>query len=401
MVANAQIPILQGPTTELKTEIIVLRKSSDSFRYEVNPEVIIEVKSYAPSPSSWVVDSVNVSTVNYLSSSALSLKIWKGDKKVDEREFSFLLPKEQIRVALVSCASDKFTLVGNKKPWESVNKTNPDLMLWLGDNVYAAYFDKINPTQYWNRFVETRRALGVFYWKKLVPSFAAWDDHDFGGGDNGDSTYEHREVVTQIFEAFFGTAEFGGDHIRGPGVSQTFVIGDHRFVMLDGRSFKSPLTTPLSERTLWGAEQLDWLNQMILTTESDLKNLWLTNGTKFFNTEPDGESLEKDQPEEYKELSQNLEQLILKDSLKFISGDTHYSEIIEAKIGENLVTEVTSSSIHSVRTPGSKIPESSRRKVGFYGDSFVVLELPTNGTMGMRATGHASSGAKEVFSYEF
>src|SRR3954469_2087510 len=92
----------------------------------------------------------------------------------------------KLRFAIISCMNDHIT-DPQETMWQGVVAHKPDVMFWIGDEVYADILamgkKDANPQQLWERYVETRHRLPIFYTAELIPTFTIWDDHDTGKGD--------------------------------------------------------------------------------------------------------------------------------------------------------------------------------------------------------------------------
>ena len=69
----------------------------------------------------------------------------------------------------------------------------------------------------WDRYVESRQRLYLYRQPILVPTFAIWDDHDFGK-NNGDRHFKHKGSTLSVFQKFWSAKDV-------PGYKKTFGIG--------------------------------------------------------------------------------------------------------------------------------------------------------------------------------
>ena len=100
------------------------------------------------------------------------------------------------RIAFGSCAK-------SQKPqpiWDAVLATEPDLFIFLGDNVYL---DTRDPDVMRQRYAELAAQPGYQKLKATTPILAIWDDHDFGENDAG-ADYPMKEESRRQFLDFFG-----------------------------------------------------------------------------------------------------------------------------------------------------------------------------------------------------
>ncbi|MBB5745744.1 alkaline phosphatase D family protein [Brevundimonas variabilis] len=100
------------------------------------------------------------------------------------------------RIAFGSCAkSDKPQPI-----WDAVLATQPDLFIFLGDNVYL---DTRDPAVMRRKYAELAAQPGFQRLKATVPILAIWDDHDYGENDAG-ADYPMKEESRRLFLDFFG-----------------------------------------------------------------------------------------------------------------------------------------------------------------------------------------------------
>ena len=101
------------------------------------------------------------------------------------------LKLQHLRIAFGSCAKQS-------KPqpiWAAVRAAQPDLFLFLGDNLYADAQDADTLRQ---RYAEFRRVEALQSFRRDVPHLAIWDDHDFGDDDVG-GDYPLKALSQQLF----------------------------------------------------------------------------------------------------------------------------------------------------------------------------------------------------------
>ncbi|MEM8739382.1 MAG: alkaline phosphatase D family protein [Planctomycetota bacterium] len=144
-------------------------------------------------------------------------------------------------IAFASCARSDW----DQTIWPSILAQDPDLFLFIGDNVYVDIPD-VPETE--EDFREKYRQLAAQSgWQDLtaaVPVMATWDDHDYGLNDAG-SEFALKEVAQETFLDFFG---FAADApIREQeGIYHARVFGPEgrrvQVILLDTRYHRDPLT---------------------------------------------------------------------------------------------------------------------------------------------------------------
>src|SRR5690606_4749984 len=132
------------------------------------------------------------------------------------------------RFAIASCVNDVYdNLIVDM--WDNLAASNPEFVMILGDTCYSDNDNDGGEAGYWKRYVETRTLCSHFRHKKLIPTLAIWDDHDFGG-NNYDSTFREKPMMKNMFEIFWENQETVG-LTAGPGVSKVFSAAGQRFFL--------------------------------------------------------------------------------------------------------------------------------------------------------------------------
>ena len=239
---------------------------------------------------------------------------------------SFVTPhavgtKERIRIAFGSCVGD--TIAAAAPAWAELAARRDmgpkaggfDLLLMLGDNHYA---NSTEPEKLRTYYTVHRLSAG---WRELtahVPTYAIWDDHDFGP-NNSDGTEPGKEDSLRVFREFWANPAVG--ETNNPGCYFTFQRGDTQFFMLDGRYHRSPNKAPARpEKTMFGEAQLAWLKRELLASKATFK--LLANGSEWetFGSD-DSYSLFRHERDAFFQWidEQKIEGVIL------LSGDRHFS----------------------------------------------------------------------------
>ncbi|MBN9118407.1 MAG: alkaline phosphatase family protein [Planctomycetes bacterium] len=190
-------------------------------------------------------------------------------------------PKPLTRVAFGSC-------VDQDKPvpvFDAMAATKPDLLLLIGDNIYADYEKgkkvKATPEGIREKYQQMARVPGFVKLKAASGRvLGTWDDHDYGQNDAG-AEWEHKGAAQKEFHDFFGTP--ANDPRRAQkGVYYSEVFGPPgkrvQVILLDTRYFRSPLKKgPFDPKTriapylsntdegvtMLGAEQWKWLGEQL------------------------------------------------------------------------------------------------------------------------------------------
>lgn len=198
----------------------------------------------------------------------------------------------------------------------------PELMLWLGDNVYTREVDFGTPggilRRYWHdrALPELQRLLAV------TSHYATWDDHDFGP-DNSDGSYPLKDASLEAFTLYWPSVRYGAPGI--PGVFQKVSWADVDFFLLDDRYHRKPDHWPDGpDKRMLGQAQLEWLKESLVFSLATFKVVVL--GNQVLNPMSRLEALSR-YPVELEELLGFLRERRIEGVL-FLSGDLHFSELI-------------------------------------------------------------------------
>lgn len=366
------VSILQGMTDDTSAQFSVVlpegkwsfeavRKDGGNGPRVVNLQVV--KRPYSPyAVHKFMVEGLERDT-DYL------LRVLDGHSLKDERDFRALnTDARKVRIALVSCQLD---LLHRDDIWQQFDRRDPELVLFLGDNVYADRTSFISKTpadekQLWERYVITRNRVAFYFQRRLRPVIATWDDHDFGA-DNAGSQYPYKEQSRVIFETFFAQAP-RPTLLSGPGVAKRFSAFGADFFMLDDRTYR--VGSDEGGTSMLGEAQMRWLVE-----NSRARATWLINGSVFYGAYNSLDSYEGSFAGEWGNLRSRLAKT---ESLYcFASGDVHYSEMMEIE-KEQLgypTFEIVSSSIHSYTFPGHENRFSNpRRRAATSAHNFVIFE---------------------------
>ena len=217
----------------------------------------------------------------------------------------------------------------NYSIFESINSKNPDIMLWMGDNVYLREADWDSKTGIYHRYTHSRSIKEIQPLLAKTQNFAIWDDHDFGPND-GDRSFYNKHFTQQAFKDFWANKSYGLDVNQNEGICSTFSWGDADFFLLDDRFFKSPNNRKTGEKTILGKQQLEWLIDALSSSKASFKVIAI--GGQVLNTFARFENYEC-----YKDEKNYLLDQIKKNSIKgvlFLSGDRHFTELSKISISE-------------------------------------------------------------------
>lgn len=277
------------------------------------------------------------------------------------------------RIAFGSCADQTMA----QPIWNSIVNEKPDLMIMMGDNIYASKEATKNQIEQYKKLAQISEYKKA---RETIPFMATWDDDDYGVTDGGadnvtkdDSRkafwfhWPYIKDSTLLDQPGIFHSKFLGGTKEGRGKRARVTPSVH-VIMLDTRWNRSPLkladvetvtdtkqdamTPPPVKRkyapetdpkaTMLGPEQWDWLEDQ-LREPADFKIL-----VSSIQVIADDHGFEKwgNFPKE----KQKLYDLIAKTrpkNLVILSGDRHLASIAKTEIkGWGTLYDVTSSSLN-------------------------------------------------------
>ena len=276
---------------------------------------------------------------------------------------------ELSKIAFGSCARQD-----REQPiWRSVAAANPELWIWLGDNIYGDTSDA--------NVLEAKYAQA-----KAIPGYAAlcettriigtWDDHDFGVNDGG-KEFAGKIGSQKAMLDFFDTPE-ESPRRKQEGVYWSYSYGsgngEVKVILLDCRYHRDEPSNPGGD--ILGEKQWTWLEAIL--NESKARLHVIASGIQVL---PEDHRYEKWM--QFPEARERLFEIIVRSEAKgviFLSGDRHIAEIsrIELEGMDYPLYDITSSSLtHSWSSfPG----EVNRHRIGevFSENNFGFLEIDWN-----------------------
>jgi alkaline phosphatase D len=218
----------------------------------------------------------------------------------------------------------------------------PNLQLLLGDNVYTSE-RPVSRDHFWRKHVRQRSVPEFARVIARVPTFAIWDDHDYGpNNSDGNLPEDQKQVALEAFEDLWPHPAAGD----GAAINHTFTWGDVQFFMLDDRWRRDcPADAPDDHlRRMLGQEQLDWLKAELGASTATFKVI--ANGSTRGSVCWKGR-LEVAGDGELRELDDFIVTARI-EGVVFLSGDIHSVKFrTEPLAGGYPVPEVISSGIRS------------------------------------------------------
>ena len=199
----------------------------------------------------------------------------------------------------------------------------PDLMLWVGDNVYADTAEDINFLKQCHEVLAAKPAFQQL--RESTTIMATWDDHDFGLNNAG-RHYKLKQQSKAFFREFWDLKDRVPADQEGVYYSRLFGTGDRavQVIMLDTR-YNRDDEGPESD-TL-GEPQWEWLSKE-LAKPATLR-LIVSGYQVLLETGTPWETWAK-----FPKARQRLFELIQKQKAEgviFITGDQHSGEVLRIR----------------------------------------------------------------------
>ena len=183
---------------------------------------------------------------------------WKGSFKTAPVEGT----PTAFRLAITSCMKIGKT----QRSWNILLEEQPDLHLTVGDTHYA---DTTNPTVQLEHHLTYRREKEFAKVLQQVPTYAIWDDHDFGPNDS-DGTAKGKEFSLAGWKQAWPNPPSGTSDT--PGAFFKFSRGDVDFFVVDGRYHRSPSRSlDDDKKRMLGDAQFAWLLEGLKNSKAKFK----------------------------------------------------------------------------------------------------------------------------------
>lgn len=255
--------------------------------------------------------------------------------------------------------------------FDVIAAARPSAFVFLGDNHYFDHDDCDDPAKLWARARAQRENPGLRALLATTPTFAQWDDHDYGPNDS-DRTFALKRVTREIFTSYWPNVGAGED---GEGIYTRATLGPIDLFLLDDRFFRDPNREPNSpDKTILGARQRAWLLEGLAASKAPLKVV--ATGGQFLARYHTFESwqLARDEREA-------IVDAIRDGGIKgvmFISGDRHLSEVVRwpAERAGYPLWDITSSPLaNRAFGRGGAVPNPDRQFIYGDGNSYGVIEV--------------------------
>ena len=261
---------------------------------------------------------------------------------------------------------------GDYQIFESIVTKDPDMMLWLGDNIYLREPDWYTKTGYHHRYTHTRSCPEMQSLLSHCPNYAVIDDHDFGP-NNGDGSFINKSIALDAFQTFWANPSYGLD--GEPGTTTQFTFVDVDFFLLDNRTERVNSGIKGVKEAVIGKDQRKWLIQALSNSTATYKIVAI--GGQVINDVAIYENLAQ-YPEERTEILEGIDENKITGVI-FLTGDRHHSELSMKKLAGGIkVYDLTVSPLTSTTYDHSTEPNTHRIKGTYYGGrAFSTLTFET------------------------
>jgi len=273
--------------------------------------------------------------------------------------------------------------------WATIEKTQPELMIMLGDNVYASSPNQKPISEQYNKMKRIAEYRSV---REKVPFMATWDDHDYGQNDGGETNPERDEAYQQFIKNWPYVRYLNPD--KNGAIYHSKIFGEKKtalqVIMLDTRANRSDLKRNQSQTE----EEKQIQPKPYLPHDTNDKQLlskaqwsWLEGELKkpaaFRIIATSIQLIANDHhfekwgnfPNERDRMFKLLKKHKIKNVL-FISGDRHMSAIAKKDIaGLGTIYEATSSGLNKPARPGNNMSDQSYLTEGYGLVNFGLIQI--------------------------
>ncbi len=262
---------------------------------------------------------------------------------------------------------------GGYEIFESMAADDPDMMLWLGDNIYLREVDFQSYSGFVHRYSHARQTPEMASLLKECPNYAIWDDHDFGPNDS-DGSWIHADWSRKAFKTFWSNPSYGLPESPRC-ISTAFRFVDMEFFLLDNRTYRVNHQNKTSSPQVLGQTQVDWLIQALRDSRAPFKFVCI--GGQVLNDAAVYENVSQF-PSEREEILNRLAEEDIQ-GVVFLSGDRHTTELSELvlpngrKVFDLTVSPLTSGPGHareegnSLRVEGTYVEQRNYARLSFDG----------------------------------
>ncbi|MEM9226409.1 MAG: alkaline phosphatase D family protein [Verrucomicrobiota bacterium] len=150
----------------------------------------------------------------------------------------------------------------------AIEAKRPDLMIWLGNNIFLREADWGSRSGIFDRYSHNRSVPELQPLLGSLPHLAVWSQHEYGP-PQADRYHLGRSHATEAFQSFWANPPHREQ--EGLGNAAAFRWSDVDFFILDDRSFRDLSDPVKDERSILGEAQLSWLLQSLKQSQATFK----------------------------------------------------------------------------------------------------------------------------------
>lgn len=274
--------------------------------------------------------------------------------------------------------------------WTSIEKNHPELMIMLGDNIYASKPEQKPIAEQYKKLNKIAEYRSV---REKVPFMATWDDHDSGQNDGGSTNPELAEAKTQFLKNWPYVKNLISE--KQTGIYHSKIFGTKKkknllqVIMLDTRSERSDLKKNEQNE----AEKLvapkpyladdDKTKKMLSDAQWEWFEKELKKPADFRIIASSVQLLANDHqfekwgnfPHERQKFFDLLKKLKIKNAL-VMSGDRHMGAIAKTELkGLGTLYDVTASGLNKPARPGNNLSDANYIAEGYGPVNFGLLKI--------------------------
>ena len=250
--------------------IFSVRLSLSNFRFRsANRETLYSKSRNAPVLC--VLSLPQTSLIRFFfSRSIVVLSVWMMQKLE-------VTASQETKIAFGSC--NKHQKMNATSIWTSIERTNPNAFVWLGDAVYADTRITFEKRKYFGEkfhaeaYAAVKRFPAYERLAKKARILGTWDDHDYGMNNAG-KHWEHKEMAKELFLDFLDEGKETERRLERDGVYESYSVYEDdeakrgrevQILLLDTRwNFVDGSTPEDGEADILGPKQWEWLEKELM-----------------------------------------------------------------------------------------------------------------------------------------
>lgn len=238
------------------------------------------------------------------------------------------LSKNLTKIAFGSCIHQS----RKQSIWRDVIKKNPDLWVWLGDNIYG---DTNDLDKLLEKYKKQQSNDGYQKLLDICPIIGIWDDHDYGKNDAGTELPFKKESQKLCLD--FLNEPLDSARRSQEGIYTSYIFGDSadkkiKFILLDTRYHRGKLEKidkvyqKNETGSMLGEKQWEWFEKELLTDNSRITVIF--SSIQVIAKEHPFEKWANfpNERKKYLDLLKKASQKGIK-NIVLVSGDRHLAEI--------------------------------------------------------------------------